>query len=141
MVSKKELIKLGNEIVFVTSNKGKIAFAQECLKDIKLEIYEYDLIEPRTDDIREMAESKVRQAYAMVQKPCIALDAGFFIEKLNGFPRAFVNFTLNTLGLKGILKLMEGVENRSCAFKECLTYFDGQNLLFFDGNNEGQLAT
>lgn len=140
-MNKNKLIKISEEIVFVTSNKGKVAYAQSLFTDIKLEIYKYDFIEPRSDDIKEIAESKVRQAYNLVKKPCIALDAGFFIEELNGFPRAFVNFALDTLGIEGILKQMRGISNRKCAFKECLAYYDGKNLLFFEGNHEGILST
>lgn len=140
-MEKSELIKLRDEIVFVTTNKGKVASAQRQLTDIKLEIFDYDLIEPRSDDVREIAEYKVREAYEVIKKPCIALDAGFFIEELNGFPRAFVNFALDTLGIEGILKQMHGIENRKCAFKECLAYYDGQNILYFDGNHEGKLST
>ncbi len=128
-------------IIFVTSNKGKVASAQRHFTDIKLEIYNHDLIEPRSDDINEIAESKVRQAYDIVKQPCIALDAGFFIEALNGFPRAYVNFALDTLGIEGILKLMENVENRKCSFRECLAYYDGEEILYFNGNYDGFLAT
>ena len=46
------------------------------------------------------------EAYRLVNKPCIALDCGFWIDELNGFPRAFVNFALNTIGIDGMLKLM-----------------------------------
>ena len=137
---KNKLIKISKEIIYVTSNKGKVAEAQQYFDDAKLTIYNYDFIEPRTDDIKAIAESKVRQAYEIVKKPCIALDAGFFIEELNGFPRAFVNFALDTLGAEGILKQMENVKNRKCAFKEVLAYFDGENMLFFDGNCEGILS-
>ena len=139
MISEK-IVKISDEIIFVTKNKGKVASAQSFLTDVKLSIYEYELNEPRTDDIREIAEYKVRQAYELVKKPCIALDAGFFIEELNGFPRAFVNFALDTIGTNGILKLMENVENRKCAFKECMAYYDGENILYFYGNHEGTLA-
>ena len=140
-MGKNKIVKIEDEIVFVTSNKGKVASAQRIFKDIKLEIYNYELIEPRSDDIKEIAKSKVRQAYKVVKKPCIALDAGFFIDELNGFPRAFVNFALDTIGVNGILKLMENVENRRCAFKECLAYYDGKNMLLFNGNHEGILST
>ena len=98
-MEKEDFVKLSDNIVFVTSNKGKVASAQRQLKDVKLEIFDYDLDEPRSDDVREIAEYKVKEAYAVVKKPCIALDAGFFIEELNGFPRAFVHFALDTLGI------------------------------------------
>lgn len=130
-----------NKIVYVTSNKGKVASAQKFFDDTEIEIYNYDLIEPRSDDIREIAESKVRQAYKIVKKPCIALDAGFFIDELNGFPRAFVNFALDTVGLDGILRLMEGNPNRACRFQECMAYYDGKDLKLFNGLYEGTLST
>lgn len=127
-------------IVFVTTNKGKIIEAQQYFNNVKLEIYNHELIEPRSDDIEEIAKSKVLQAYELVKKPCIAMDTGFFIDELNGFPRAFVNFALNTIRIEGILKLMQGVENRECHFKECLAYYDGSELKFFYRQDNGTLA-
>jgi Xanthosine triphosphate pyrophosphatase len=126
--------------VFVTHNKGKIASAQKYLSNVKLTTYEYDLDEPRSDDIKEIAKVKVIQAYELVKKPCIALDAGFFIEELNGFPRAFVNFALDTLGIDGILRTMQGIKNRKCCFKECLAYNDGKDIFYFYGNHPGTLT-
>lgn len=140
-MTKNPLIKLKDDIVFVTSNPGKVASAQRQLEGLHIEIFNYDLIEPRSDDVQEIAEYKVKEAYEVVQKPCITLDAGFFIEALNGFPRAFVNFALDTLGIEGILKQMQGIENRKCAFKECLAYYDGETMLYFYGNHEGTLST
>ena len=96
------------EIIFVTHNKGKIAFAQTILKDINLKIYEYDIDEPRSDDIKYISKYKVIEAYKLVKKPCISQDTGFWIDELNGFPKAYVHFCLETIGINGILKLMEG---------------------------------
>ena len=138
---KEELIKLKDEIYFVTGNKGKVASAKRQLGDIDVKIFDYDLVEPRSDDVGEIAEFKVREAYEVLKKPCMALDAGFFIEALNGFPRAYVHFALDTLGIEGILKQMENVENRNCCFKECIAYYDGKNMLYFYGNHEGTLTT
>ena len=129
------------EIVFVTHNPGKIASAQKTLKNVKLSIFEYELDEPRSDDIEYISKMKVMEAYELVKKPCISLDCGFWIDALNGFPRAFVNFALETVGLEGILKLMEGIENRSCRFTECLSYYDGKEFHQFAGKHEGLIAS
>ena len=130
-----------NEIVFVTHNKGKIAEAQKVLKNIKLEIFEHELEEPRSEDVKYISKCKVMEAYKIVKKPCISMDAGFWIDELNGFPRAFVNFSLKTIGIKGILKLMEGKENRKCRFTECLSYYDGKEVHQFMGGHEGILSS
>lgn len=129
------------EITFVTHNKGKIATAKKHLKDVNLKIFEHELEEPRSDDIKYISKYKVMEAYKLVNEPCISMDCGFWIDELNGFPKAFVNFALDTLGTKGILKLMEGKENRACRFTECLSYYDGKELKQFLGNHEGFLTT
>jgi len=129
-----------DEIVFVTHNKGKIASASKRLKDVNFKVFEYDLEEPRSDDIKYISKYKVLEAYKLVNQPCISLDCGFWIEELDGFPRAFVNFALDTIGIDGILKLMEGKENRACKFTECLSYFDGKDVYQFMGKHEGSLS-
>lgn len=129
-----------NEIVFVTHNKGKIKSAERYFKNLKFTTFNYELDEPRSDDIKEIATAKVKQAYEIVKRPCIALDTDFRIEELNGFPRAFVNFSLETIGIDGILKLMEGKEKRTCAFNECLAYHDGKEIHYFYGKHPGKLA-
>ena len=129
-----------DDIVFVTHNKGKIASASNQLKGVNFKIFEYDLEEPRSDDIKYISKYKVKEAYKLVNKPCISLDCGFWIDALNGFPKAFVNFSLETLGIEGILKLMEGKKNRNCKFTECLSYFDGEKLYQFMGEHPGSLA-
>ena len=130
-----------DEIVFVTHNKWKAKAAERYFDNIKFSTYDFKLDEPRSDNIKEIATAKVKQAFEKVMKPCIALDAGFFIDKLNGFPRAFVNFSLDTIGIDGILKLMEQKENRKCRFEECLAYHDGKEIHYFYGKHPGNLAT
>lgn len=129
------------EIIFVTHNKGKAKSAERYFNNIKFKTYDFELDEPRSDDIKEIATAKVNQAFKMLNKPCIALDTGFFIDELNGFPRAFVNFSLDTIGIDGILKLMQGKENRKCEFKECLAYHDGNSIHYFYGKHPGNLST
>jgi len=128
------------EIIFVTSNKGKIASAQRDLKNIKVLGCSAELMEPRSDDIKEIARQKVLQAYKLVKEPCIALDAGFFIMELNGFPKAYVNPMLDTIGIKGILKLMDGISNRYCEFRSCLAYYDGIDIKYFQSQSPGIIA-
>lgn len=43
------------EIIFVTTNKGKIASAEKALKGIRVLPLHEELIEPRSDDIKAIA--------------------------------------------------------------------------------------
>lgn len=114
------------QIYYATTNKGKIESLQKHADGTDIQIVQcpLDIPEPRSDDVVEIARLKVSHAYSLLKAPVIALDAGFYINSLKGFPRTFVNFALDTIGIKGIMKLVEGKE-RSCEFRQCLAYMDG----------------
>ena len=136
----------GIKNLFLFNNSSDEAFkksldeAVKYFKNLKFNTFNYALHEPRSDDIKEIATAKVKQAYEIVKRPCIALDTDFRIDELNGFPRAFVNFSLETVGIQGILKLMEDKSNRKCAFNECLAYHDGKEIHYFYGKHPGNLS-
>lgn len=129
------------KIVFVTGNIGKVKSAEKRLDNVKLEWYKFELIEPRSESVEEIAKYKVIEAYKEVKCPCIAQDSAFYIEALNGWPATFINFNLDKLGLDGFLKLMEGKDNRKAYFKQCLAYYDGTEIHYFDSISRGLLAT
>lgn len=129
-------------ICFVTSNRGKADTARRLLSrhGIRLRHVSIDMPEPRSFNLREIAHAKARIAYSRLRKPCIVQDSGFYIKAANGFPRTFVNFGLATLGIRGMLKLVEG-RDRSCQFKACLTYCESQGkYLDFMTINKGKLS-
>lgn len=134
------------EIIFVTSNKGKQQSVQKYFKEkeIKINCYEYEIDEPQINDIEYIAKHKVLQAYEKVKKPCIALDAGFYIPNYPNkpnFPGAFPKRELlDKIGIDGLLKEMKDITNRECYFKECLAYYDGEVLLYFYGIAQGALS-
>jgi XTP/dITP diphosphohydrolase len=134
------------EIIFVTSNKGKQASAQKHFNEseIKVICYDFEVFEPDVNDIEFIAKTKVIQAYKKVGKPCISLDAGFYIPNYPDkpdFPGAFPKRDLlEKKGIDGLLESMKDVKDRVCYFKECLAYYDGSNIEFFYGTSYGNLA-
>lgn len=116
------------QVYFATTNKGKIKSVSTVLSKhgIKVTHKDIELPEPRTDNLREIAIQKVLAAYKEIGKPVIAQDSGFYIHSLNGFPKSFVNFALETIGIEGILRLIED-KPRECEFRSCLAYYD-ENL-------------
>jgi XTP/dITP diphosphohydrolase len=113
------------DLYYATTNPGKVISLQREFnpKDVRILKAPIDIPEPRSSDVQEIARVKVAFAYKKLRKPVVALDAGFYIPSLNGFPGTFANFALETIGLEGILKLVEG-SDRICEFKECLAYQD-----------------
>lgn len=129
------------QIYFATKNKGKVNSVNTSLSKYGIEVihYELDLPEPRTYDLQEIAIGKAKYAYDFIQKPCIAMDAGFFLKACNGFPRTYVNFALETIGINGILKLVDG-EDRTCEFNDVIAYYDGTKSFVLERIVEGSVA-
>lgn len=129
------------QIVFVTHNKGKIESANKYFNGkVSFESLEFEVPEIR-GTLEEIAIAKVKSAYDMTNKPTIAMDAGFVIEDLNGYPGPYVNYTLSTIGIDGIIKLMDGSNKRECRFVQCLAYYDGiGEPKVFHGIHEGSMA-
>jgi len=132
------------KVYFATTNKGKVESVSNALSKYAITVVHVDLDmpEPRSDDLREIAKQKVLYAFNNIKKPCIVLDAGFYIWSLNGFPRSFTNFALETLGIEGILKLLRG-KARECQFRGCLAYFDKtlKEPVYFEYEVNGKIVT
>ena len=131
------------ELLYATTNTSKVRTLQTDLAgyNIKITQVPLDIPEPRSSDVREISRVKVMHAFEHLQKPVVVLDAGFYIHSLNGFPKAYVNFVLSTIGIDGILKLAEN-KPRACEFRECLAYFDASldEPRFFMRYYKGTLA-
>lgn len=134
------------EIIFVTGNKGKQASLQRKFEgsDVVVGITDFDFVEPDINDIEYIAREKVLYAYSKLEKPCIALDAGFYIPNypnIPNFPGAFPKRELlDKIGLSGLIENMSNAEDRYCYFKEVLAYFDGVDVKYFYGISEGHLS-
>ena len=79
------------EIVFVTHNTGKIKSAEKYFKNLKFTTFNYELNEPRSDDIKEIATAKVKEAFGIVKRPChyfYGKHPGNLSEKIQGLDRA-----------------------------------------------------
>lgn len=113
------------QLFYATTNKGKVASLTNALGS-NFEIIQKALTipEPRLDRVEDIARFKAMFAFQEIQAPVVALDAGFFIHVLNGFPRSFVNFALDTVKVEGLLQLVAGTD-RKAEFRHSLAYHDG----------------
>lgn len=114
-----------NKLYFVTGNPHKVAYSRETFKlfNIEVEQVKVNLIEPREEEPELIAMEKAQQALPLVNKPIIVEDSGIFIHSLGGFPKTFVHFAESTIGVDGILKLLEGKADRELTFRQSLAFF------------------
>ncbi|MFC1659164.1 non-canonical purine NTP pyrophosphatase [Pseudomonadota bacterium] len=134
------------ELFFVTTNSGKVRTVQECLKKMGLPVmvkqHTMKLTEIQANDAEEISRAKAREAFAELKAPLIVEDSGFHINALNGFPGVYARYLLDTIGSEGIIKMMEGVPDRSCKFIAVTTFIDGSGKLisFRDAEGKGVIA-
>jgi len=103
-------------------------------------------LEIQSDDLVEIARKAIEHI-ASVVKPqentyIVIEDDGLFIDALNGFPGPYSAYVYKTIGLQGILKLMEGVTNRSATFRSVLgVYTPSGRIEIVQGQVRGVIAT
>ncbi|MFA5860740.1 MAG: non-canonical purine NTP pyrophosphatase [Candidatus Thermoplasmatota archaeon] len=130
-------------LTFVTSNKGKLHEAKAALSPLGIDIVGSDLkpIEIQGESLEEISRAKCEVLIGRLEPPFMVDDAGLFVHALRDFPGVFSAHALKTIGVPGILKLMEGVEDRSAHFEAVVTYYDGNTTHSFLGRCGGTLTT
>jgi len=131
------------KITFVTGNKEKIADIKAMLGTLfELEFAtDLDLLEVQTLAVDKVVTYKAQQAFKTLRMPAVVSDSGLEIVALKNFPGALVKFVNETIGQEGIVKLLEGVENRQAYFVAAIAFCDGETLpQVFVERDEGSIA-
>lgn len=68
-------------------------------------------------------------------------DTGLYVEALGGFPGPYTCYVDEKLGEDGILKLLDGVDNRNACFIEAFAYCEyGREPVVFKSITKGKIA-
>ena len=115
-----------SKICFVTGNQHKFQEAKKILSEygLNLEMVKAKMLEIQNNDIMTIAVTSIKEAHTRVSGPIIVEDAGLFIKQLNDFPGPYSAYVYQTLGCKGILKLLEGQVDRDAEFRSAVAYTD-----------------
>lgn len=126
------------KLSFITSNPDKYremkAFFEE--NELELDWTRVSLPELQADTLEEVVIHSLSQFNG---DSVFVEDAGVFIDALGGFPGVYSRYVYDTVGNEGILKLMEGVENRSARFEAVIGFkpLDGGDIKLFKGVVKG----
>lgn len=125
----------------MTSNANKAAEVAAFFEGaVEVTHISLDLPEYRSDDIGEIARGKARYAYEHLNIPLMVDDTGFFIDALKGFPGPYAAYVLQSIGNTGILKLMDGVSDRTARFTTAIAFADVQGVQVFKGTIDGRIT-
>ncbi|OVE78608.1 hypothetical protein BVY00_02370, partial [bacterium G20] len=126
-------------VTFITGNQGKADFLAKYL-GLEIAHQKVDVKEMQSLDLEEIAEHKVRQAYAIIGSPVLVEDVGLSIKSLGNLPGPFIKWFELELGLEGICKLVDKLSSREAIGSITYCYFDGSKPRFFNGKIEGSIA-
>jgi XTP/dITP diphosphohydrolase len=133
------------KVVFiVTGNINKFSETRLILSEFGLStsMLNIDIVEIQADAIKDVAKASVMDAVKKCHLPVIVEDAGLFINALRGFPGPYSSYVFQTIGLKGVLKLMENAKGRKAYFESIVAFSapNQKSLTFFRGRIEGRIA-
>jgi XTP/dITP diphosphohydrolase len=131
-------------IFFATTNFHKFNEARAVFTKhgIAVAMIRIKSLEIQENDLEAIAKFSAMDAAKKCGLPIIVEDAGLFIKALNGFPGPYSSYIYKTLGIKGVLKLMEGIENREAEFRSVVAYCEPKTNILetFCGKIKGKIT-
>ena len=98
--------------------------------------------EIQANTLEETVEPGLRWLMERYSRPMMIDDSGLFVDALKGFPGVYSSYVFKTLGCDGILKLMEGVKDRSARFECCIGFMSpGKKPTMVKGIAKGSIST
>lgn len=132
-------------LTYITGNYGKYVSVKDKFESIGITIdfYKCDLDEPEVNDIKFISKEKARCAFDLLKSPVFVIDSGFYINDYPnnpGYPGAFVKRSGVSTNIEQLLDIMKDVNDKSCYFMDCLTFYDGYDYYQFFGVSKGNLS-
>jgi XTP/dITP diphosphohydrolase len=111
------------KVTFITGNQHKVKEAQGIFQQFNIKLEHLDLGYPEIQgELTDVALYGAKNAAKRLGKPVLVEDAGLFIRSLEWFPGTYSSYVQETLGNKGILKLMNGARDRYAEFRSVIGF-------------------
>jgi inosine triphosphate pyrophosphatase len=127
------------DLTFITGNQRKAEYLAKWL-GMNVPHHKLDLDEIQSLDLHEVADHKVRQAYAILKKPVLVEDVALTFTALGRLPGTFIKWFLQELDLDGLCKLADGLEHRGAEAAIVYALYDGREIQYFEASQKGSVA-
>lgn len=128
-------------IIFITGNEHKLREAKQIL-GIDIVSKNIDLREVQDVDLEKVVEDKLKHGYEVLRQPVMVEDTGLFFNALNGFPGALIKFLIQRAGREGIIKVLEGFDDKTATAKCAIGFTEnGRDLKVFIGEVKGKIVS
>lgn len=130
-----------SKIWLATGNSHKVEEAREVLAEygVRLEHMPFERVEIQADDPAEIATHSLGQIPDEGRSVAVE-DAGLFIDQYGGFPGPYSSYALEKIDLPGILKLMDGVDDRGASYHSVVALRHEGEISLFRGTVKGRIA-
>lgn len=131
------------KIVYVTGNKSKLYSAKQILEPLGFEVdnVKMDTTEIQANTVEEVAIHSAKEVSEKLKCSVLKNDTGLFVDALGGFPGPYTHYVDETLDEDGLLKLLDGVDNRKACFIEAFAYCEyGKEPVVFKSITNGVIA-
>jgi len=126
-------------VTFITGNQDKADYLARYL-GFPVDHKSVEIDEPQTLDLREVVEYKAREAFEHIKRPVIVEDQSLVFEALGRLPGTFIKFFVNELELEKMCRILDNLESRGAIAKSGMAYYDGKELVYFEGGLAGEIA-
>lgn len=128
-----------DDLVFVTSNRGKVREAEAVLERA-LDNLALDLPEIQSLDLEEVVRSKVAAAWQQLRRPVLVEDTGLELVGLQGFPGPLIKWLLVSVGPEGIARIAHAFGDSRARARCLVCAGDGEAEILGNGVVEGSIA-
>ncbi|MBI5229610.1 non-canonical purine NTP pyrophosphatase [Candidatus Micrarchaeota archaeon] len=128
------------KILFVTGNKGKLEEARSILEGFEVDALNADIPEIKSLDQHQVVIEKAKKAFEVAKKPLFVEDTALYLKSFKDFPGTYTAFAYETIGLEGILKLIEGM-NKQAHFLALVAFVDEEGkTTVLEGRCDGLIS-
>jgi XTP/dITP diphosphohydrolase len=131
-------------VFFATGNVHKVQEIQTAVQNFCLSIEQADIkeVEIQADSVEEVAKYSAIQVREKHKIPVFVEDTGLFIDILRGFPGVYASYVYKSIGIFGVLKLLDGTSNREAVFRSSIAYCDlNDQVTCFTGECHGKISS
>jgi XTP/dITP diphosphohydrolase len=132
------------EFYFATGNQNKVAEAEAALAPHKIKVSKlegFEKLEIQHTSLDEIAKAALALIVVKTTELVFVEDSGLFVHELNGFPGPYSSYVFETLGVDGVLKLLNNSKNRKAEFRSSVAFGrKGKILAIFSSVTEGNIS-
>lgn len=127
------------DLTFITGNMHKLEYLEKWLGQ-PVKHQKIDLDELQSLDPREVAEHKVRQAYAAIKRPVLVDDVTLTFTAMGRLPGTLIKWFLEELRPEGLCQLADSLPSRQAIAAMTYALHDGESIHFFGAQVPGVIA-